>query len=263
MAVIFMNSRRIDIVGNKYNRWTVISYAGKNRHGNVMWECKCECGTVKAVMGSSLKGGKSKSCGCYNVERAIEQGKKNKKHGMSRNRLHRIWCNIKSRCNNPNVRSYEFYGKKGIRVDAVWDDFIDFKKWSLDNGYNDELTLDRIDYNGNYSPNNCRWIPMNEQYFNRSDNVYIEVEGERKVLTELAREHDLKPSLLLERYRNGSRTIEELIRPLYFNNKKNFIIHNGEKLYLSDLSKKHDIKYQTLYKRFKRGIDKLEELIKK
>lgn len=172
--------RRRDLTGQCFGRLTATEVAGANKKGNLLWECRCSCGNTVIVESSNLVSGSTLSCGCLKKERAAEHVPKTPtgqtspayKHGGTsggkRTRLHRIWQNMKSRCTNPRCTSFPYYGGRGITVCNEWlSDFSAFRDWALANGYADDLTIDRVDVDKGYSPDNCRWATKAEQSRNR------------------------------------------------------------------------------------------------
>ena len=145
---------------------------------------------------------------------------------LKNNRLYQIWLGMKKRCYNPNAKSYSDYGGRGIKICEEWkNDFHSFETWSLQNGYSSELTIDRIDFNSDYCPLNCRWIPLAEQQRNKRNNIYIQYKGRLLTIAELAREININAKLLYPRYHSailhkGKCTIEDLLssqkyQPIY------------------------------------------------
>lgn len=166
-----------DMTGMKFGRLTVISFHGVNKYKSAAWLCKCECGGEKVVDGRSLRRGLTRSCGCLNDEKRRETRADGKhpnrmKYEVKNERLYRIWKAMKRRCYNKNNADYiKWYGSRGITVCDEWRfDFEKFQTWSMNNGYADNLSIDRIDPDGNYEPSNCRWATASEQVANRRCN---------------------------------------------------------------------------------------------
>ena len=168
----------------KFNKLLVIKRDGSDNDGNAMWVCLCDCGNYSKVDGSSLRKGGTKSCGCSKKE-----PRPNRRKGYdTTERLYRIWANMKNRCNNSKDKEkYSYYGGRGISIFKGWLVYSEFKKWALDSGYLDVLTLDRIDNNGCYSPENCRWVSIKQQCNNRRTNLYITKGEETLTITEWSR----------------------------------------------------------------------------
>lgn len=194
--------RKIDYTGMKFGRWTVLGVAPNHitsgGYSVAMWDCVCECGTRRAVRGNDLRLGKSVSCGCYLVDNPVSR-----KHGATGSHLYMIYHGMRARCYNPNNDDYKHYGGRGIKICDEWQDYETFQSWALRNGYVDGLTIDRIDVNGDYCPNNCRWITMDEQKANKRNTVYVTAFGETKRLVEWAKEYGMKYQTLEKRIKNG------------------------------------------------------------
>lgn len=179
--------------GMRFGRLTVMKVDGKNNRGRPLWLCKCDCGNETHVERQHLIRGQTKSCGCFRKEFAKRQ---HTTHGLSKsinrqNRLYRIWSGIKDRCCNTNSKYWNRYGGRGIKICEEWkNNYLSFHAWALSNGYLDELTLDRINNDGNYEPSNCRWATWETQENNRSDNIIFNIEGEKISLAQLARKEN-------------------------------------------------------------------------
>ena len=174
-------SKREDLSNKRFGRLVVIDLAGTKK-GQTMWRCVCDCGREKVVTAGHLKSGHTTSCGCYNREqtkRALT------KHGKTGTRLHNIWFCMKARCYNTKHDAYKDYGGRGIIICDEWkDSFNSFYNWALANGYGDNKSIDRIDNNGNYCPENCRWSDRREQNSNKRSNHYITFDGKTMTLRE-------------------------------------------------------------------------------
>lgn len=190
-------------LGQKFNRLTVIAYETiKYKHSTrVNWIVRCECGTLKSVSPYRVLNGNTKSCGCFKSENTIAYNREaKKKHGGRYDRLYHIWHGMKQRCFCETSREYPNWGGRGIIVCAEWkDDYASFRDWALGNGYEDDLTIDRIDVDGNYCPENCRWVDWKTQAENRRDTMHFIVNGEDKTLSQLSDEYGIKYTTLYQR----------------------------------------------------------------
>jgi hypothetical protein len=133
------------------------------------WICKCDCGKYTEVRKSHLKSGNTKSCGCNSQSPVIKEKRaaRQRKERSLNPRLHNIWHGMKQRCTCSKAPYYKNYGGRGIKVAPEWQEYKNFYYWAISNGYDDKLTIDRIDVNGNYEPSNCRWATWKEQYHNK------------------------------------------------------------------------------------------------
>lgn len=166
---------------------------------NTYWRFRCDCGNEKLISIGHVRSGHTKSCGC--IQKGIGA---NKTHGESRTRLYRIWGKMKDRCYNPHNSAFHRYGGRGIRLCGEWEkSFETFKEWAMSAGYEDNLTIDRIDNDGNYSPKNCRWATLAEQQRNRCDVTLIKYDGDLLTIQELADKIGVSYYLIWSRVRTG------------------------------------------------------------
>lgn len=205
-----------DLTGQKFGRWTVLEFSHVNEKHFSMWKCKCECGTIRVVCGINLVHNASKSYGC--LQREISKRNKTKhgrlKHCGTEPRLYRIWKSMKARCRKEYVgrKNYEDYAGKGIEVCEEWaNDYSIFEKWALENGYQEHLTIDRIDNSKNYSPDNCRWATYKEQANNTKRNRYLTYKGETHTFAEWAKIKGFAYRTLYDRINKSNWTIEEAL----------------------------------------------------
>ena len=194
----------VNLAGLRFGRLLVIKNVGTDRNGSSKWLCKCDCGNKKIVTNSNLRNNSTKSCGCLQKENKT-------KHNKWNTRIYRIYYGIKQRCYNPKYSRYYDYGGRGITVCDEWkNDFMSFYNWAMANGYRDDLTIDRIDVNGNYKPHNCRWISREEQQSNTRKSHFIEYNGKKQTMAQWSRELKLSPNTI-KFHLNKGRTIEDVI----------------------------------------------------
>ena len=203
-------SKFIDRTGQKVGRLTLIERVENNKFNQVQWKCRCDCGKEVIVKAYSLTTGQTKSCGCLKKEQDFINIIK-VKHRKCNTRLYNIWRDMKWRCNSPKSKRHKFYYDKGIKVCQEWqEDFMNFYDWAMANGYKDNLTLDRINNDGNYEPKNCRWATITEQNNNQSNNIRIKYNECEYTLSELSRIYNIKRATLYDRIKRGW-TIDEAL----------------------------------------------------
>jgi len=194
-------SRLVDLTGQKINKLLIISRSSKKGKSNnsVFWNCICDCGKKVVIRGDSIRGNYTKACGC---RIPIVAKERNTNHGLSRHRLYHVWTGMRSRCNNPNTPEYKYYGLKGICVCSEWNDFRVFLN-DMGNTYIEGLTIDRIDSNGNYNKENCRWADNITQNNNRDFCKKYNYNNEWLTIAELARKYSINYQTLRNRIRNN------------------------------------------------------------
>lgn len=193
-------SKTKDEVGNRYVMLLVIRRHGSTNDGKATWECVCDCGSIKTVLGKSLRSGITTSCGCYNKELV---SKLKRKYIIQNTRLYRIWNDMVDRCENENNQAFKHYGGRGISVCEEWHDTNTFFKWAMSYGYSDTLTIERINNNGNYEPTNCKWATRKEQLNNRRNNKRITINGKTQTLQQWSEELKIPRSTIQYRIDHG------------------------------------------------------------
>jgi hypothetical protein len=228
--------RLSEIIGQKFGLLTAVEVVGKNRRGPLI-KCQCDCGGLKTVNAKDLRNGNNKSCGCLH-----------KKHGLTRTRPYLSWQNMKKRCDYPSHKSYKNYGGRGITYCDKWETFDGF--WEdMKDGYADHLTLDRIDVDGNYTKENCRWADKGTQANNTTTNSMITFDGETLTEADFARKYNLDYELFRHRLQKGW-TIERAMEPA---KQKELLTYEGTTKTVTEWAEEKGMTYHQLKKRLMRG----------
>lgn len=257
---VIVSNADLDISGQRFGKLLAIKCIEKVNY-TAKWLCQCDCGCCKITRIDSLLSGRCKSCGCLIKEKKVKHG--GAKNGKTE-RLYGVWQHMKGRCYNQNNEHYDRYGGRGITVCNEWlHDYNTFREWALNNGYNKnakhgECTLDRIDNNKGYSPDNCRWVNMRTQDNNKSTNKYYQYNGESHTLSEWSDILGVKCRMLEGRIEKGwdfTKAIEteKCVAPLYE--------YNGGQYTIGELAKMCGINRSTLYGRLHSGYS-VENAIK-
>lgn len=206
---------RLNLVGKRFGRLTVIAFAGTIKQQSI-WLCRCDCGREKVIRGRALQNGGTKSCGCLHSEVAAAwaRNRDHSTHGLSRTRIYNIWRGMMHRCYKEHTKDYPRYGGRGITVCGEWHDIIKFRDWAILSGYREDLQLDRIDNNGNYEPDNCRWTTAKEQGNNRRNCTYITIDGCTHTATQWCEIKGLSRSTYVGRVASGKTPYEAITTPV-------------------------------------------------
>jgi hypothetical protein len=193
-------SKAMNLEEKIFSRLTVINRSDNDSHGNTQWLCQCECGEKTKVSGTRLVRGIIRSCGCLRDDTTV---KNNTTHGKKGTRIYRIWLNMKNRCNNTkNVR--KDYRGRGISICEKWNiSFVEFYNWAISNGYDDSKSIDRINNDGNYCPENCRWVERIVQANNNRRNIFICIGDEKKSLAQWVKITGLNYSTIVSKLQHG------------------------------------------------------------
>lgn len=199
----------VSLIGKKFNRLTVVKRVIKNNDKHIYYLCKCDCGGEKIVRQDHLSRNNIVSCGCYNREQSSIRckylGKQNVKHNLSHSRLYRIYAQIKTRCYNAKSPNFKYYGARGIKVCNEWlgeNGFLNFYNWATNNGYDENLSIDRINVDRNYEPSNCKWSDNVEQANNKRNNHYVFYKGNKVTISQLSRMIKINRDVLYDRINN-------------------------------------------------------------
>lgn len=241
-------------IGKKYGKWTVVSFSHRDKYSQKLYTCECECGTKKVLPIHSLVNGHNTQCRkCAHT-----------KHGLCHTRIYKIYKNIIQRCENPRRDHYKNYGGRGIKICEEWrNNPLSFYKWAVSNGYQDWLTIDRIDVNGDYCPENCRWVDRKTQANNKRTNKCIFYKSERYTIAEFAEKFNINKNTIQCRLKNKPDNIENLISPPKIGKPRVGLTINGETKSIIEWCKIYNKKKTTVINRIKLyGYSPLEALTK-
>lgn len=248
-----------DYVGKVFDSLTVVArHPERSSSNKVLWQCRCECGSETLVTTQALASGNTKSCGCRRKKTSVLNGQNNKTHGMTRTPEYKAWQSMKDRCYNEDCPNYPLYGGRGI---LVWADWIrSFERFYRDMGPrpSPKHSLDRIDVNGNYRPDNCRWATAKEQSNNKRNNHMFEYDGQRKTLTQWADLYGIPIPTLSSRLFRDQLSIEEALAKV---TTKREYTHAGMTKRLNEWAKELGISYLKLYHRVVTNRQELSHVI--
>lgn len=200
--------QKIDLTGKRFGKLVVLSEVAERKNKSILWECRCDCGNKVIVQGMALRCGHTKSCGCLKIEKFTEMAKMHPRKTISKEsktRLYRIWKDMRRRTVNPKRQNYHRYGGRGIKVCNEWfENYQAFKEWAYLNGYKDTLSIDRIDNDGDYCPDNCRWVDKTEQARNRTNTMYYTHNGVTKTVAEWSEITGIPYTTIVRRIKSGN-----------------------------------------------------------
>lgn len=211
-------TRSKDISGQRFGMLVAVNYEYTDNSRNRHWKCICDCGKITYPSAGSLLQGNTTSCGCKRIENANAANNARRTYAgeyiNGHTRLYNIWHGMCQRCHDPNSTGYANYGAKGIIVCKEWrENPLIFQKWALENGYTDDLSIDRIDFNGNYEPSNCRWVTREVQDNNKRTNVFLDYNGKHMTIAQWARELNISYSVIQHRIKAGWTVEDALTKP--------------------------------------------------
>lgn len=235
--------------GERYGKLVIVDCEHIN--GKLMQKCQCDCGNIKYSSYTNLRRGHTKSCGCLKNKYQIEN-----------KRIFVCWWNMRLRCDSSQRKDSKYYHDKGISYCEEWSNYQNFQKWALENGYKDNLTLDRIDGDLPYCPENCRWITIEEQQRNRSFCLYFSHNGETKTLAEWARIYGINRTTLHDRIYKLGYSFEEAVNKPLGECKTNIMYeYHGERMSQSQFAKKLGTSHQRISRLRIKGYS-TEEIVK-
>lgn len=248
-----------NLVGKKFGRLLVVEKFGKNKHGETLWKCVCDCGNERIICNGNLKRGNYKSCGCYSKEIKTT-------HGLSKTQIYKVWVDIKRRTNPKNSKCTGNYKKLSIKMCNEWrNDFMSFYNWSIANGYKEEQlangynkwTIDRIDNHGDYCPENCRWATCKQQSNNQTTNKIITYKGKKQTLSQWCDELGLRYSVINQRLFWGWDIERAFTQKI---GRTNYYEYKGELLSVKQIAERTGINKKVIWERIHSGW-KIEKVI--
>jgi hypothetical protein len=218
MDWLYVDGGRVkDITGQKFNHLTAIRYSHKGKWNRAYWVFRCDCGNEKIISSNTVtkKNAEVKSCGCVN-DAVRKSGNNHRIHGDANTRLYKVWKNMRRRCYGSDASSNKWYKDRGIKICEEWNDYRLFRLWALANGYDEnaefmQCTLDRIDTNGDYCPENCRWVSCKVQANNKTNNRLVEWNGDIHTLSEWSDIVGIPFNIIASRYYSYGWTIEDAL----------------------------------------------------
>lgn len=237
----------IDLTNKRFGRLIAIArYSEVTPSGKTQWECVCDCGNVIIAITGHLTTGNTKSCGCHKSESSRQIGLANKTHGMTGSPEYKAWQSLRYRCYDPENENYKYYGARGITVCDRWKD--SFENFYADMGPKPGIgySIDRENVNGNYEPNNCRWVTIDTQNRNKRTNVFYDFQGERLTLPEISKRTGIPTPTLESRIKRMNLSINEAVIK---EATKHLYTYNGQTKTLREWSESTNLTYSKLYSR--------------
>lgn len=208
--------RYAELSGKRFGKLLVLYRVNQTEDGDhaPLWKCQCDCGNTVKVKSGNLMNGKTNSCGCIRREKTSLLGRSRRIYSATEKRLHSIWIDMLRRCENPSNKDFHNYGARGITVFNEWHTFEAFKVWSFENGYASGLSIDRINVDGGYSPSNCRWVTVMEQANNKRNTRFVNYNGEKISIANLAKKKNISYPTLLARIKAGWNVEDAVSKPV-------------------------------------------------
>ena len=243
-----------NLINKKYGKLTILQEADKDIYGHKMVLCRCDCGKEIITIYSAVLNGRAKSCGCLRKE--TKYGGNRQKHP----RIYKIWHSMRDRCERQKNTAFQHYGGRGISVCDEWsrkpDGFENFCNWAINNGYSDDLTIDRIDVNKGYFPDNCRWVSYRTQANNKTNTIRVEYNGVVKPLSEWVETLNMEYSLVVSRLKAGWSVKEAFEKePDREKHKIHYLSLNGETHSISEWSRITGLSRSCINYRLKKGME--------